>query len=431
MVQFRPAAERGQYDPPVVEDISAGMARDSQAQINAMQRNNAQLDRIARMEIEEAKRTTQNDALLGTLAQFSKTAQTYLKQNLEQTQKDIQDGQDWDYLFGGDDPIMNAVEDVTSSVADLQLAETKQTANELDQAFGPEVGNTFYKRNAGIGKGLQNERALLINARNRYPAFLMEFRASQTPVTIGGVTKTAAQWAQSTDAAVIGALQQQARYQFIKENGLQFATKRNFTKYMMETMLSAEGNGATNILNTNIQRERKAEAEMIGGNISDSFQTVPSSQYGTVLTEGIDDLVSGNTGMDLRAANAAAVGAALNGILNGPYNPAAITALGQVYLRYDENGNPIKGTQVEDYPALGKLLRSAEEDMYRDQERADKRGARDYMQKGLDYINAAGTPDERAARMAEVDAGLAQFGAAGQDAQRTLQSRAPLTGAWS
>ena len=120
---------------------------------------------------------------------------------------------------------------------------------------------------------------------------------------------------------------------------------------------------------TPTSRERKAEAEMIGGNISDSFQTVPSTQYANVLLEGIEDLASGNTGMDQRAANAAAVGAALNGILNGPYNPAAITALGQVYLRYDENGKPIKGTQVEDYPALGKLLRSAEEDMYRDQER--------------------------------------------------------------
>ena len=138
--------------------------------------------------------------------------------------------------------------------ANMQLSQTKQTANALDTAFGPAVGNTFYNRNVGIGKGLQNERALLINARNRYPGFLMEFRASHEPVTIAGVTKTAAQWAQSTDASVIGALQQYGRYKFIKENGLQFATKRNFVKYMMETMLSAEGNGATNILNTNIQR---------------------------------------------------------------------------------------------------------------------------------------------------------------------------------
>ena len=36
MVQFRPAAERGQYDPPVVEDFSREMAVDSQRMVNAM-----------------------------------------------------------------------------------------------------------------------------------------------------------------------------------------------------------------------------------------------------------------------------------------------------------------------------------------------------------------------------------------------------------
>ena len=428
MVQFRPAAERGQYDPPVVEDFSQAMSADMQRRIALQQNANQQTEKALQQEVQNAKYTTQNDAALKSLAQFSKTAAKYVEDNAKQTVKDIQDGQDWDFMFGADNPATNLAEEVASEAADMQLSQTKETANQLDQYYGTPVGNAFYKRNAGIGKGLQNERALLINARNRYPAFLMEFRASQTPVTIAGVTKTAAQWSQSTDAAVIGALQQQARYQFIKENGLQFATKRNFTKYMMETMLSAEGNGATNILNTNIQRERKAEAEMIGGNISDSFQTVPSSQYGTVLTEGINDLVTGNTGMDQRAANAAAVGAALNGLLNpqnGVYNPAAITALGQIYLRYDQNGKPIKGTQVEDYPALGKLLRSAEEDMYRAQERQDKRGARNYLAEQLEKINAAGTPDERAQLIQETQAGLGQYGAAGQDAQRTLQSRAP------
>ena len=95
--------------------------------------------------------------------------------------------------------------------------------------------------------------------------------------------------------------------------------------------------------------------------------------------------------------------------------------MGQVYLRYDENGNPIKGTQVEDYPALGKLLRSAEEDMYRDQERQDKRGARNLAEQ-LELIDAAKTPDERAQLIQQTQVGLGQFGAAGQDAQRTLQS---------
>ena len=69
---------------PVVEDISAGLAADSQAQINAMQRNNAQVDRIAQMEIEEARRTTTNDVVLSQLAQFSKSASEAIQKNAEE-----------------------------------------------------------------------------------------------------------------------------------------------------------------------------------------------------------------------------------------------------------------------------------------------------------------------------------------------------------
>ena len=40
-----------------------------------------------------------------------------------------------------------------------------------------------YRRNGGIGKGLLNERALLINARTQYPSFLMSFRDSDIMIT--------------------------------------------------------------------------------------------------------------------------------------------------------------------------------------------------------------------------------------------------------
>ena len=161
MVQFRPAAERGQYDPPVVEDFSQAMSVDMQRRIALQQNANQQTERALQQEVENAKYTTQNDAALKSLAQFSKTAAKYVEDNAKQTVKDIQDGQDWDFMFGADNPATNLAEEVASEAADMQLSQTKATANQLDQQFGTPVGNAFYKRNAGIGKGLQNERALL------------------------------------------------------------------------------------------------------------------------------------------------------------------------------------------------------------------------------------------------------------------------------
>ena len=85
MVQFRPAAVRGQYDPPVVEDFSQAMSADMQRLAQLQANANQQTDRALQQEVQNAKRTTQNDAALKSLATFSKTAAKYVQDNAKQT----------------------------------------------------------------------------------------------------------------------------------------------------------------------------------------------------------------------------------------------------------------------------------------------------------------------------------------------------------
>ena len=109
------------------------------------------------LEIEEAKNPN-NYKGLETLAKFSGTAANYLQKNIEQTTKDIQEGEDWEYITGGQfNPQAEIAEDV-SEAAELNLKKVVNTSNQIEQTTGsPVLANTYYQRNKGIGAGLQNE----------------------------------------------------------------------------------------------------------------------------------------------------------------------------------------------------------------------------------------------------------------------------------
>ena len=131
-----------------------------------------------------------------------------------------------------------AVVEVAADAADAQLSVTADRAKQLDSVFGPSVGDFYFNRNAGISKGIQNERMMLINARNAYHSFLMSYRDSDGQITIPGLgTDSARNWLERNDPVIIQAVHQQARYDFIKSRGLQYATKRGFVKELGNSML--------------------------------------------------------------------------------------------------------------------------------------------------------------------------------------------------
>ena len=69
------------------------MAVDSQRMVNAMAQANQQIDRVQQQEVRNASRTTQSDAALQMLQQFSKTAAAEVQRIGKQTAQDIEDGQ--------------------------------------------------------------------------------------------------------------------------------------------------------------------------------------------------------------------------------------------------------------------------------------------------------------------------------------------------
>ena len=357
MVQFRPAAERGRFDPPVVEDFSAAISADGQRNIQRAQQQAQQLNRIAEQEYRQAI-DPNNFAAYDTLKQFSKTAADYVAKVNEQTQKDIQDGEDWNFLFGNDNPQMDVVEDVATAAADMQLQQTADTAKGIELAFGsPALSNEFYRRNSGIGKGLQNERMMLVNARTQYPSFLMSYRDSDRQITIPGLgTDSARNWLELDDPSIVAAVHQQARYDFIKERGLQYATKRNFVKEFGNSALAAEGNAATNILNNNAKRNRDVVIDQFVGLASDTaanedFDPATYNQF-------VMDLANAGSGLTVGEADKKIAAAYISSYENQG-NEDALNRLLLQPRRYNEDGTPVKGTRFGDTPALASDIRNA------------------------------------------------------------------------
>ena len=304
MVQFRPVAERGQYDPPVVMDLSAGMARDSQAQINAMQRNNAQLERIAQLQVEEANELPKVMYSSITLSQFSQTASKQLQRIQKQTAQDIEDGQTWATTFEGfENEEADVVEELASAAAEIELADTKKNSLALGVASGsPILQNFYYNQNAGIGKGLLNEKALLTQAKSSYAPWLTSFKSSN--VVIPGLGP-ANQVFRSTDYAAQKAATDYGRYLFIKENGLQYATKRNFVDILNDTLYATEASFVNNQLSQNIAQVQKDNVTAAKANIVNEILSGGQSrdELQTAWNNGTEQLYLGNTNLTQTQAN--------------------------------------------------------------------------------------------------------------------------------
>ena len=339
-----------------------------------------------------------------TAAQFSKTAADAVKSYAERTQKDIEDGQDWDYLFGADDPNTNLAEAVAVEAADVKAAEVAETTAKLDQV-DTILGNTYYENNIGIAKGLRNERSLAIWARNNYAPYLMSFRDSDELITIPGIgTKRARDWYESTDPSAIAAVNQFARFRFIKENGLQYMTKRTAVKYLRDSFLSAEGNAANNILNTNIQNSRTAEIERIQGLAG--FEARQSSNFNRGRYEELVQLAAdGATGLNRSKANKKIATAFISGYEIDQDLPA-LNRMASEFMRYDENGVGIPGTRFGDHPTIGPEISNARFRIERGLKRLDDSNDEQLQKDARAAAQSAGSFDEALDKVTDIASGI-------------------------
>ena len=261
MVQFRPAAVRGQFDPPVVEDISAGMSADMQRKISQLQQYNQEVDRIAQQEVEEAKRTTRNDAGLQMLAQFSKTAAAEVKRIGDQTAKDIEIGQNYANFFNNinPDPQQQVAEEVVDEAAGAQQDQVKRDALNFGKLYdSPALTQSYFDRKSGLGKGLAGERQLLKNSLAEWPGFLQSWRTN---------SNYAAAY-RSKDPAAVAAANNAGLYAFVKSRNLELTTKKAFMEVFGPQAQAIAGNFANGILSQNIQQGAKDTMTAISGRVA-------------------------------------------------------------------------------------------------------------------------------------------------------------------
>ena len=132
----------------------------------------------------------------------------------------------------------------------------------------------------------------------------------------------------------------------------------------------------------------------IGGLISDAAASGQNpEQY---LPELSKQLSLANTGLTQTEANTQAVKDAIGGIVSRPgYDYVRLQQLADTYLRYDENGNPVNGSQVKDYRQLNDLVRKARSDMQVQEERELKRNMKEDYNNYLNDIRSAPTFEEK------------------------------------
>ena len=304
------------------------------------------------------------------------------------------------FLFGNDNPQADLAEDVATAAADMQLQQTADTAKNIELAYGsPAFANEFYRRNGGIGKGLLNERGMLINARTQYPSFLMSYRDSDRQITIPGVgTDSARNWLESDNPAIVAAVHQQARYDFIKSRGLQYATKRNFVKEFGNSALAAEGNAATNILNNNAKRNRQVVVDRYVGLASDTaanenFDPATYNQF-------VMDLANSGSGLTVGEADKKIAAAYISSYENQG-NEDALNKLLLQPRRFNEDGTPVKGTRFGDTPELSNDILSAIDRIKAREKKQNKEAAEALEAEAREKLENAGSVEEANAIAAE------------------------------
>ena len=88
------------------------------------------------------------------------------------------------------------------------------------------------------------------------------------------------------------------------------------------------------------------------------------------------------------------------------YDYVGLQELADTYLRYDENGNPVNGSQVKDYRQLNDLVRKARSDMQVQEERELKRRMKEDYNTYLNDIRSAPTIEEKNRRQVQAKADM-------------------------
>ena len=189
------------------------------------------------------------------------------------------------------------------------------------------------------------------------------FMASNAPITVGGQKMTVREAVASGDSRLINAALAQGRYQFIRDNGLNRVSKKQFVKLLGPTILQSDAAMSTRIASEVIEQRRKQTKETLKGQAYALAQS--STDAETTWRESATLAWQSGAYTTRGEANEAA----LDGVIAGLQDKGDVDGLRQLLVTEKVKGN--KGTQLR-YQYGQKINEAIRQAQKREDEIADE-----------------------------------------------------------
>lgn len=316
-IQFQGSAESRGFKP--VEQASpTRLIAENTDRLLAGQARNFQMEDQNLQGVFQVERNNQR-VLFSQLKDFSSTAATFVADWAKRDAENIEIGQYYDALLEGTDVTVERqreqqAENQAVAAGDAQGEQVSRFANDVEARTGdPMMGQMARESFGGLARGVQGERALLMRASTSYGAWLATFLESDGYVTIGGNRMSIREAANSGDSRLVSAVIAAGRGAFIRENGLQHTTKKNFVEMLGQTIISSESAIAGAAVRAGIKAQREENITRLEGLGYDLARTTDSSGVQDAYNNLSAQFFRSNTGMSRGAANEAAIKALIAG----------------------------------------------------------------------------------------------------------------------
>lgn len=372
-LKYTPQAQSVGFEPVAITTPTEAIERNQRGQLEslkaALQMERDNKDAVNRIKLKN------KEYEWAALGQFSKTIAAEAERIAKQTAEDIEIGSMYDAMMEGfsdsspEARNMDRAEEEAITEGERQGDQVARLAYKMEQDTGnPAIGNFARQQLGGLARGVANEQALLMRSQASYGASLAAYLESNATFRLGGRSISVREAMASGDPRLVQAAITAGRHEFIRANGLQYATKRNFVKYMMNTMLSSEGSIGGAAVRSAIKAQREETINKIDGLGYDLAQTTDASGVDGAFHQLSDMFFRHNTGMSRAEANEAAIKALISGWEDSG-NTEALEALLDVYQKPGQAGTELRRR-------YGNLINDAIDRSYGKADTLDSREAR-------------------------------------------------------
>ena len=357
-VGFESVNPGGRFQPEKVADVASRMEAEYNSYLNSLTPYERSLQERDKAKIANAGiKNRENVETYRALSDFSKTAADYVTKVEEQSKKDREDGEVYDYLFGGADLKPQDQQDAeTADIGEAQGPVVAQMAVDADnQAGTPVAGQAIRQSLGGLAEGVAGERGLLINAQTSYSGWLSTWLQSDNMIDVNGTQMPVRAAAMSADPGIRQLAITQGRFAFIRQFGLAGATKRNVVKYLANTMIQAEAAMGGAIGRSAVQAVRDQNIEQVEGMAYGAARNGSASEVQSSYNGFSEQLFVQNTGLTRGQASDQAITAMLAGYVESG-NTDAIEAMLDVQRVPGQAGTELRFTHGQE---IDQALRNA------------------------------------------------------------------------